>query len=398
MSAPVTVHIVETPADLKTFLRFPWTVYKDDPYWVPPLVSMQRHKLDKRKNPTWQHMEGDYFLARRGDQPVGTIAAFINHRHNEFQGEHIGFFGMFEVFDDQEAANALLETAAGYVRERGYDAIRGPASFSTNDECGILVEGFGQVPAVLTPYNPPYYQRLLDHAPGYAPVMDLLNYHFTLRDFHTSKSLEQSLRVTRKNNERRKIVVRSLERRRMRAELSMLKDIYNSAWEKNWGFVPLSEAELDEMVQSLGQFVEPRLVLFATVAGKPAAFLLAMPDLNEALHPAYPRPGKPEIFCLAQAVWHWKLRPKITRIRIALLGVDQGYRGIGVEAALFARLFEVFQELTQEKPRWQAADAGWVLETNEPMNRLVQALGGKPYKRFRFYERALIERHTTSSK
>jgi hypothetical protein len=275
------------------------------------------------------------------------------------------------------------------VRSRGYDAIRGPASFSTNDECGILIEGFGELSGVLTPYNPPYYQRLLENAPGFEKAMDLLNYHFTLQDFHMSKSLEQSLRVTRKNNERRQIHVRTLNRKQMKADLSMMKDIYNSAWEKNWGFVPLSEPELDELVQDLGTYVEPRLVLFATVEDRPAAFLLAFPDLNQVLHRAYPRPGKPEPLSLIQALWHWKLRPKITRIRIALLGVDQEFRGIGVEAALFAKLFDVFQELRQEKTRLSSAEAGWVLETNEPMNRLVQALGGKPYKRYRFYEHTL---------
>lgn len=391
MTAPVSVRKVDSKADYETFLRFPWDHYRDNPYWVPQLVSMVRHKLDKRKNPTWKHLEGEYFLAWRGDEPVGTVAAFVNHRHNEFHHEHVGFFGLFECIDDQEVATALLDTAAEHVRGMGYDAIRGPASFSTNDECGVLLNGYDAVPSVLTPYNYPYYPRLIENAPGFAKVMDLYGYHFTQEPFYTSKSLEQAIRVAHKNSARRKISVRTLDGRRVKEELNMLRRIYNAAWSDNWGFVPLSDEELDELVKDLGRYLEPRLTLFASVEDRPVAFLLAFPDLNQVLHRVQARPGKPEVLSLAQALWHWKIRPKITRIRVALLGVEEGYRGIGVEAAMFARLFEIFQELVHET-NWRSADAGWVLETNEPMDRLVLALGGERYRQYRFYERALAPR------
>jgi len=391
MTAPVSVRKVDSKADYETFLRFPWDHYRDNPYWVPQLVSMVRHKLDKRKNPTWKHLEGEYFLAWRGDQPVGTVAAFVNHRHNEFHHEHVGFFGLFECIDDQAVATALLDTAAEHVRGMGYDAIRGPASFSTNDECGVLLNGYDAVQSVLTPYNYPYYPRLIENAPGFAKVMDLYGYHFTQEPFYTSKSLEQAIRVAHKNSARRKISVRTLDGRRVKEELNMLRRIYNAAWSDNWGFVPLSDEELDELVKDLGRYLEPRLTLFASVEDRQVAFLLAFPDLNQVLHRVQARPGKPEVLSLAQALWHWKIRPKITRIRVALLGVEEGYRGIGVEAAMFARLFEIFQELVHETS-WRSADAGWVLETNEPMYRLVLALGGERYRQYRFYERALAPR------
>jgi GNAT superfamily N-acetyltransferase len=379
---------VASKSEFETLLRFPWILYQHDPYWVPPLVSLQRHKLDKARNPTWKHLEGEYFVARRGDRPVGTIAAFINHRHNEFQGEHVGFFGLFEVYDDQAAANALLEAAAGYIRAKGYDAIRGPASFSTNDECGVLIDGFDEPPAILMPYNYPYYQRLLERAPGFHPAMDLVSYNFELQDFQRSDKLEQAIRVMRKNNERRQIKVRTLDAKHMKQELEILRRVYNQAWERNWGFVPLSDEELDALVKDLGQFVEHRLAYFAEVKGEPAAFMLAFPDLNQALKWAYPRPGKPDWLSMAQVFWHWKIRSKITRIRVALLGVREGYRGIGVEGSLFVELFEQAIQLSKELG-WQRADAGWVLETNEPMRRLVEGLNGTAYKRYRFYERAL---------
>lgn len=385
MANPVSVRLVESKADYQTFLKFPWTVYKDNPHWVPPLLSMQKHKLDREHNATWKHMEGDYFIAWRGDEPVGTIAAFINHRHNEFHDEHIGFFGMFEVHDDQEAATALLDTAADYVARKGYDAIRGPASFSTNDECAVLIEGFDDPPVVLMPYNPPYYQRLVENTPGFEKVMDLYSYYITLEGIHTAKErLEKLIRVTSKNNERRGITVRPIDRKNLDQEFVLLRDIYNKAWERNWGFVPASDEELDELVKALGQYFDPRMAFFAEVQGEPVAFILALPDMNQPLHRAQARPGKPELITLLQVFWHWKLRPKINRVRIMLMGVQEGYRGLGVEAAMFIQMFQVAAEMG-----WNYADGGWVLETNTAMSRLVEAHNGRAYKRYRFYQRDL---------
>ncbi len=385
MAAPVTVRKVESKADFNIFLKFPWILYKGDPFWVPPPVAFQKHKLDKQKNSTWKHMEGDYFIAWRGDQPVGTIAAFINHRHNEFHHEHIGFFGMFEVYDDQEAANALLDTAAEYVRAKGYDAIRGPASFSTNEECGVLIEGFDDPPVILMPYNPRYYQKLMENATGFNKVMDLYSYYITLQGIQdAAERLNKLFRITEKNNERRHIVVKGIDTKHQKDEFVKLKGIYNNAWDKNWGYVPFSDPELDEMVEQLGQFVDPRLAFFAEVEGKPIAFLMALPDLNQALLHAYPRPGKPELLSLLQIGWHWKVRRKINRIRIMLMGVQEGYRGIGVESAMFVASFNAAADMG-----WNYADGGWVLESNEPMQRLVENFNGHVYKIYRFYERSL---------
>jgi GNAT superfamily N-acetyltransferase len=388
MSAALFVRKVETKSDLDTFLKFPWTLYKGDPNWVPQLVSMQREKLDKSRNAAWQHMEGDYYVAWRGDKPVGTIAAFINHRHNEYWNEHIGFFGCFEVYDDQEAATALLNMAAQHVQACGCTALRGPASFSTNDECGLLVEGFDTPPVVMYTYNPPYYQRLVENAGGFEKVMDAFGYHLTLRGAEMTGSIEKTFRVIRKNNERRGLTVRAADPKNLKQDLKTLKEIYNKAWDKNWGFVPLTDAELDELVKNLGTFLEPRLTLFAEVDGRAIAFLLALPDLFQALHRAYPRPGKPDLLSMAQVLWHWKIRSKITRIRIPLLGVEEEYRGIGAEAAMFAELYDRAVKLAGERG-WDYGDGGWVLETNEPMNRLCDTFGGRAYRRFRFYERKL---------
>ncbi len=384
MPAPITVRPVASRADYRTFLTFPWTVYRTEPRWTPPLMSVVREHFDRDHSATWEFLDGEYFIAWRGDRPAGTIAAFINHRHNEYWDENIGFFGAFEVLDDQDAANALLDVAAEYVAARGATALRGPLTFSTNGECGILVDGFEDPNVLMYPWTHPYYQRLLEHAPGMAKVMDLYAYHFSLDAVNHSQALEKIFRITERNNARRGISVRHVDRARLDAEFALIKDIYNKAWERNWGFVPFSDRELNELVKAIGQFFDPRMAFFAEVHGEPRAFLLALPDMNQAIRHARPHPRKPEPLTLLQLLYHWKLRPKITRVRIMLMGIEEGYRNLGLDAAMFVTAYKTGIELD-----WQVGDGGWVLETNDAMNRLAEALHGDRYKTFRIYERAL---------
>ncbi len=384
--ADITVRRVATPQEYKIFLEFPWKLYKDNPYWVPPLVSMERHRLDREHSAAWEYMTGEYFIAWRGDQPVGTIAGFINRRHNEHWNENIGFFGRMEMIDDPAVAAALLAAAEEYVREQGADAIRGPVTFTINDICGLLVENFDDPPTVLSPYNPPYFQALIEALPGYDKVMDTYAYYITMQGTAEAKRLQKLFRVIYKNNERRGIVVRTVNVKDLAGDLNVLREIFNAAWEKNWGFVPFSDAELDELIKDLGQFLDPNVTLFAEVKGQPVGFLLALPDLNQALHHAYPRPGKPEIIAMLQTFWHWKVRSKITRLRIPLMGVKAQYRGLGVEAAMFADLFERGKTYCA-KNGIEYGDGGWVLETNTAMQKLVDQHNGYKYKTFRFYQK-----------
>ncbi|MBE2272462.1 MAG: N-acetyltransferase, partial [Anaerolinea sp.] len=325
----VTIRRVETPADLKRIIEFPYTLYANDPNWVPQLLSMQRDKFNKAKNPSWEYMVGDYFLALRGDKVVGTIAAFINHRHNTFHEEHIGWFGAFEVYDDPEAAAALLETAAQWVKAAGYDAIRGPQTFTTHEETGLLVDGFTR-PILLYPYNPPYYAGFLEAA-GYTPVMDTYGFYLSaakVREVGLDTRLE---RVTKAIMKRGKITVRQIDAQNMMADFALFKDIYNAAWEKNWGFVPMTPRELDALVASLGQFFDPDLAFFAYVDNVPAAFILAIPDFNQVLQKVYPQPNIPEPISLVKALYHWKIKPVMDWVRVPLLGVKGEFRGKGVD-------------------------------------------------------------------
>ncbi|MCB9453550.1 MAG: GNAT family N-acetyltransferase [Anaerolineaceae bacterium] len=381
MSSSVTVRKVESPADYRAFFEFPWTLYKDDPYWTPPLLSMRRDLLDQKKSPSWEYMEGDYFAAWRGDKIVGTIAAYINPRHNEFHEEHIGWFGAFDVYDDQEAATALLNTAADWVRERGYDAIRGPQSFTTHEECGLLVDGFVR-PILLMPYNAPYYQGLVENA-GFTKAMDVYSFYADRDGIMNGKERKRIARLTERIMQRNKITIRPLDPKRKKAEFELFKEIYNAAWEKNWGFVPMTPRELDALVASLGQFVEPQLALFAEVDGKPAGFIMAVPDFNQLLQKVYPRPGVPEIASLLQILWHWKIRPSIDWIRIPLMGVKQEFRNMGVDASMYYHMTQAIVNHTN----YQHSDSGWILENNENMVSIAKNLGTEIYKTHRFYEK-----------
>lgn len=381
MPSPVTVRKVENAADFQAFFEFPWTLYKNDPNWVPPLLSMRRDLLDKQKNPGWEYMEGDYFAAWRGDQIVGTITAFINHRHNEFHQEHIGWFGTFEVYDDQEAATALLKTAAEWVKAKGYDAIRGPQSFSTHEDVGVLVEGFVR-PVLLMPYNFPYYATLIEGA-GFSKSMDVFSFHLSREGAKEHATADRLERLTKAVMKRNKITVRPIDSKRLKQEFVLFKEIYNAAWDKNWGFTPMTAKELDALVNSLGQFFDPRFAFFADVDGQAAGFVLAIPDFNQVLKKANPRPGVPEFVSLLRALWHWKIRPVIDTARIPLMGVKEAYRSKGVDAVLY---YHVLMALLND-PHIQHSDSGWILEVNENMVSIALSFGSTIYKKHRLYEK-----------
>lgn len=378
---PVTIRKVETKQDYRAFFEFPWSLYKGDPNWVPPLLSMRHDTFDKDKNPAWEYMEGDYFNAWRGDELVGTIAAYINHRHNEFHNEHIGWFGAFEVRDDAEAAQALLSTAIEWVRAKGYETIRGPQTFTTHEETGLLVEGFER-PVILYPYNKPYYEGFV-RAAGFEKVMDTHAFYINAH-YARDNQLERLERVTKNLMKRSDISVRPFNMKQKKQEFELLKEIYNAAWEKNWGFVPFTPRELDALTHSLGQFFDPRLAFFAYVKDEPAGMIVGIPDFNQVLQKANARPGMPEIVTLLRALYHWKIRPVMDWVRVPLMGVKEGYRNKGVDVALYWALMDAVV-----KSGYVHSDSGWVLETNKNASSVTLNAGGKVYKVYRYFEKAL---------
>lgn len=379
----ITIHKVETNTDFKPFFEFPWTLYKDDPNWTPPLLSMRREQFDKKKAPAWEYLEGDFFTAWRGETVVGTIAAYINHRHNEFHDEQVGWFGAFEVCDDAEAAAALLNTAAKWVKAKGFTIIRGPQTFTTHDETGLLVDGFER-PVLLMPYNPPYFEKLI-LAAGFNPVMDTYSFYLGRKDVEESGLFERLERITSSIMKRNRIRIRQCDRKNLKGEFALFKELYNAAWEKNWGFVPMTPRELDGMVESLGQFFDPDLAFFGYVDNVPAGFILGVPDFNEVLERANAKPGTPEIITLLKALYYWKLNPVIDAARIPLMGVKEEFRKKGVDAAMYYYILRALMN----NPRYQHSDSGWILSTNELMVSIAKNFGSRIYRTYRYYEKAL---------
>lgn len=380
MNHQLEVRPIEGKGEFRYFFEFPWALYKDEPNWVPPLLSMRKDLLDKKKNPAWDYMEGQYFGAWRGDTLVGTITALINHRHNEIWKEHIGWFGTFELYDDQETAEALLETAANWVKERGYHAIRGPQSFTTHEETGLLVDGFTP-PVLMMPYNPPYYQSLVEPA-GFEKVIDIVSMYFH-REMDTFPDMAVRLKkIAERTMKRSNITIRNFDTKRKKEEFRLFRDIYNQAWDKNWGFVPMNDKELDALIESLGMFVEKEMAFFAYVGDEPAGFSLAVPDFNEMLKKAYPRPGMPEILTLLQVAWHWKVTKTTRGVRLPLMGVKSEFRDRGVELVM---LNTTVQQVPQQ---YSHIDCGWILETNQ-LVKMSTKLGANLYKTHRIYEKKL---------
>ncbi|HDN05301.1 MAG TPA: N-acetyltransferase [Chloroflexi bacterium] len=379
---PLVVKPVENIEDRKAFLSFPWKVYKDDPYWVPPIFSERLHFTDPKKNPFFEHSEAQLYMALRGDEIVGTIAAFTNGRHNEFQNENVGFFGFFEVLEDYEAAEALLKTAENWAREKGHTALRGPAQWNTNDECGLLVDGFDDSPRILMTYNPRYYVDFVEKA-GFKYARDLWAYQLPVKDFMDNIG-ERLEKITTKILERKKITLRRINMKIYDEEVAKVKLLYNEAWSQNWGFVPMTDGEFDQLADELHDILDPDLTYIAEKDGKTVGFSITLPDLNEPLLKAYPKPNSPEWWTMLKLVWNWKVLKKVSWVRVLVLGVIPEYRTLGIDA-----LFYYKSAQAAIKKGMKMSEMSWILDNNDKMNRPIIAMGAEVYKTYRFYEKTL---------
>ncbi len=334
--------------------------------------------LSRTKNPFFEHAEAEYFLAERGDRVVGRIAAIANRLHNETHDDRVGFFGFFEAEDDSAVADALFEAAAAWLRARGFDTMRGPASFSVNDECGLLVAGFDTPPALMMPHNPRYYAALIEGA-GFTKAKDLLVYQGGDRTFRAydpvPERLERAVTIMR---ERMGITIRPLNMKDFPAEVERIKAIYNAAWEKNWGFVPMTDHEIDHLAHQFKPVVVADIVPFAEKDGKVVGFGLALPDLNTVFRGN--RSGRmfPVVLKL---LWALK-RETIRRARIPLLGILPEYRGKGLDAVLY---HWIWTRAAQHGMYW--GEAGWILEDNPAMNAGLLKMRFEVYKTYRLYDR-----------
>ncbi|MDP2806758.1 MAG: GNAT family N-acetyltransferase, partial [bacterium] len=300
----ILVKAVESAKEMEQFIRLPWAIYRNDSSWVPPLIAEQKKMLDAGHNPFFQHARAAYFLASRNGEVLGRISAHVDDNSNKFHGEKCGFFGFFESVDDPNVAKALFAAAEKWARENGMDTVRGPFNFTTNDTAGLLVDAFDRPPVIEMTYNPPYYPALVESC-GYAKVMDLLAYFLDVQNIDRSR-----IKMLARRAEQKGITFRSVNKKVFEQEVKIFKEVYNQAWSQNWGFVPLTEAEIDHYAKSFKDIVEPDYVIFAFDGEKPVGSLWALPDYNYALKRLNGKMGPWEMI---KFLWH---KRQITHTRV----------------------------------------------------------------------------------
>jgi hypothetical protein len=371
-SNDVEIKRVESDDELNTFILLPWQIYKDNPHWVSPLIKDVKFKLNRLKHPFFEHATMELFLAFHGKELVGRIAAIVDDRYNEFHHEQTGFFGMFECRNDVDAAQALFTAAETWCRNKGMNRIRGPVNLSMNDECGFLLEGYDFPPVIMMPYNPAYYLELCERF-GFVKAKDL--YAYLKSDVGVVDRIAKLVeRVKSKEN----VVVRPINMKNFHSEVAIIKEIYNEAWELNWGFVPMTAKEMDLMAKELKPICEPELVLFAEVNGKPVGVSITLPDMNQVLKKLNGRLG---LIGVLKFLYYKK---KVTALRSVVFGIKKEYRHTGISIVMY---YET--EIRGAKLGYRSCEMSWNLEDNDLINRFDEAVGGKLYKRYRIYEKAI---------
>ena len=376
----LTVRPVASRRDLDRFIKLPYRLHRDHPNWVAPLLFERRAFLDRRKNPFFEHGEAEYLLAERDGELVGRISAHVDLHYNEFQGNRDGLFGFFECENDPQAARALFDAAAEWLVERRRDRMLGPMDFTTNDECGLLIEGYDLRPMILQPWHPPYYRELIEQA-GFSKSMDLLMYWLELGELKEGDSFHELIHAAARKSEQEGVTIRNMRKRDFEAELGRFMEVYNAAWSRNWGFVPVTEAQVRFYAKTLKPVLDERWAMVAERDGELLGAALTLPDVNQALAKLNGR--------LLPFGWlkFLRARRKIDLVRVFALGVKPEYQHLGVAAAFYIRHLE-----TASPDGVYGGETGWVLETNESMNRAVEGMGGKVVKKYRLYERSLPRR------
>lgn len=372
---PPLVAPVRDRATVERFIRFPWTIYADDEAWVPPLLADVRRVLDP-SHPFHDHADVQCFLALDGDEVVGRIAAVVNRAYNDFHEARVGFIGLFEAVDDPSVASALLETASTWLSERGMTEAMGPFNLSTNDELyspGVLLTGLEHSPFLLMGHTPAYYQDLFEAA-GWEKAKDLLCYWLE-GDTPPNRLVRAMERMERSTEGLR---IRQMDLKQLDREVGIIKEVYNSAWERNWGFTPLTDAEIEHLAKDLKPIVDPRFALIAEIHDEPIGFALALPDYNQALKHVNGRLFPLGIFKL---LWY---RRKIDRLRVVTLGLKPDHRQRGIDALLYLRIFQNAVATGQNR-----GEASWILEDNWAMRRALERLGGYVYRSYRVYRTPL---------
>jgi len=361
---------VDTRAHLAAFIRVPWIIYRDERNWVPPLKGEEFKLHNVEKHPFWKHGRAKYFLAVDKGKLLGRIAAIVDPRFIDFQKLNLGYWGFFECIENQDVATALFEKAAEWLKEQGVDGAIGPMNPSTNYTCGLLLDGFDSPPMVMMAYNLPYYAELVEGA-GLTKEKDL--WAWLVDTPQIPPRLEKLAQYSIKKGN---FTVRKVDFSNLEQEVNLILQVYNSAWERNWGFVPMTEDEFRHTAKDLKMVADKDLVFIAEADGKPVGFSLALPDVNQAL--IHNRGGRLLPFGIIRILWHQR---KINQLRVITMGVVEGYRNRGIDLAFY---YYTFKEGLRKG--YRAAECSWILEDNVLMNRVLEDIGAKLYKTYRIYK------------
>jgi GNAT superfamily N-acetyltransferase len=373
------IQIVPLPRgsrEVSRFLEVSYRIYRDDPLWVAPLL-MDLKKVFTDANPLFEHAEMQLWVARRDGQDVGRIAAILDRNYSRVAKEPAVFFGFYECVNDAEVSGRLFREVSEWARQKGIKRILGPMNPTTNDECGLLVKGFDSSPVFMMTYNPDYYPALVE-AEGFRKTKDLLAFHIDLAGIPMDRLSRIAAKIRQRNPD---LVFRPVRRKTLTQDLAKVKEVYNAAWEDNWGFVPMTDAEVDFMAERLKPLLMEGLIWLAEAGKEPVGFLLAMPDYNIPLKPLGGRLLTPKIIGFLPYLFGWKYPP---RTRVLTLGVKQPYRGKGLESAMLIEGLRVGMGVGVRE-----SEASWILEDNLMMCRVLETIGGKPYKTYRLYEKAV---------
>lgn len=363
---------VENENDLNQFVNLQWKIYKGNTRWVPPLKAEVKKMLNTSVYPIWQHAERDMFIAYKDGEVAGRIAAIRDDNHDKVHGEKAGFFGFFECIEDYTVAEKLFHTAKEWCKAKGCTFLRGPASPSSNDEYGFLLEGFDLEPAMMMPYNPRYYLKLTEQY-GFKKVKDLYAF-FKHRDTGIPERIEKMMKRIKKNST---FVVRSLDPKHFDRDIAIIKEIYNEGWEKNWGFVPMTGAEMDFTAKAMKDFYDPNIIIIAEKDGKPAGISLTVPNINEVLKHLNGKLGPIEMFKFLY------YKGKIKGCRSLVGGCKKEYRQTGLIAEIF------YESMVRSAGRYEWCELGWNLEDNDLINKFDSEIGGVLYKKYRLYQISL---------
>jgi ribosomal protein S18 acetylase RimI-like enzyme len=373
---PLTVLEVRSRAERNQFIKFPWRIYENDSAWVPPLITERKAFLDRRKHPFYKHGDAALFLAKRNNEIVGRIMASDDPNYNALHQSNVGCFGLFESIDDVDVAKVLFRAANDWLLARGRSDVIGPIDYSTNYVCGLLIDGFEHPPTLLTAHNPSYYARLIE-ACDFQKEKDWYAWWFS--KYPEPAARLRKIAEARARNE--KVTIRPIDTKKIDEEGKRIRTVYNQAWQKNWGFVPFTEAEAEHMAHELKPLIVPGATLIAEIGERPIGFVIGVPDVNVALRKIN---GRLTTFGLPIGLIKLLFYLKKTKTgRLIALGVVQEYRRSGIAEMLVLRLMdEAFR-------RGFTGELSMTLEDNVMVNRFIEAMGASKYKTYRIYRRPI---------